>query len=177
MITPRPTLAEDPALHQSLVAERQAKYRSFKAKMNAKRSISDKIADVLTEAFGTVFFLELNAIWFLIWIPINTGLIPGIQPFDPFPFGLLTMTVSLEAIFLAIIVLISQNRSARIGELREEIGLQLNVQAEEEITKILLLIDRLDKKMGIPEEDDAELIKMEQRIDLDEMETELEQQI
>lgn len=172
-----PILKENPELFQELVQERRAKYTSFKARMNAKRSLSDKVADALTEAFGTVTFLALNALWFLFWIPTNMGLIPGITPFDPFPFGLLTMVVSLEAIFLAIIVLVSQNRSARVAELREEIDLHVNVQAEEEITKILVLLDRLDKKIGIPEENDTQLITMEERLNLEEIETELQREI
>src|SRR4051812_26070860 len=81
--------------------------QSFRAKADAKRTLSDKFADKLTSKFGTVLFLCLNALWFFIWIVINTNLIPGVKAFDPFPFGLLTMVVSLEAIFLAIIVLIS----------------------------------------------------------------------
>lgn len=173
----RPTLLEDPALHRALVQERKDKFKSFKAKMNSRRTLSDKVADILTEAFGTVAFLVLNAIFFSGWISVNIGLIPGVAIFDPFPFGLLTTIVSLEAIFLAIIVLVSQNRSARIAELREELALHVNVQAEEEITKILLLIDRLDNNFGLPEEDDAELIAMEKKTDLDEIESELEQEI
>ena len=75
--------------HQRLVVQ------SFRAKADAKRRPTDKFADYLTTKFGSVVFLGLNAAWFFIWIVINTGLIPGVEPFDPFPFGLLTMIVSL----------------------------------------------------------------------------------
>lgn len=161
------------ALHDELVREHRKKILSFKAKMDLDRSASDKVADFLTESFGTVLFLTLNAVWFLIWILINMGLIPGIPVFDPYPFGLLTMIVSLEAIFLAIIVLISQNRAANIADLREEIDLQINVLAEEEITRILIILDKIHDHLGLTPDDDSELIKMKQRTDLNQIEKDL----
>lgn len=140
--------------------------RSFKAKMNQNRTITDHIADAINRAFGTSWFLILNALWFGTWILINLDLVPFIQPFDPFPFGLLTMMVSLEAIFLSIFVLISQNRASKIGDLREEIDLQINVQAEHEITRILCMVDEIHDHLGLSSEDDPELRKMKKRMDL-----------
>lgn len=160
-------------LHKDLVRQHREKIKSFKAKMDLQRSVSDKIADFLTDSFGTVLFLSLNAAWFLVWMLINTGLIPGVRIFDPFPFGLLTMVVSLEAIFLAIIVLISQNRAAHIADLREEIDLHINVVAEEEITRILIILDKIHDHLGLPPEDDVELIKMKQQLNLREVEEDL----
>ncbi len=170
-------IKNSPELHKKLVALHREKIQSFKAKMDAQRKFSDKVADFLTASFGTVFFLAINALWFGIWILTNTGFIPGIPVFDPFPFGLLTMIVSLEAIFLAIIVLISQNRSAKVGNLREEIDLQINVRAEQEITKILIILDRIHDHLGMPSEDDAELIMMKQKTDLSAIEKRLTDQI
>jgi uncharacterized membrane protein len=153
-------------LHAQLAKAQREKIQSFKAKMDMQRTLSEKLADFLTDSFGTVVFLGINAFWFFVWIIINTGLVPGIPVFDPFPFGLLTMIVSLEAIFLAIIVLISQNRSANIEDLREEIDLQINVKTEEEVTKILIILDRIHDHLGLPSEDDGELILMKQKTDL-----------
>lgn len=135
--------------HQDTVQRRRKAIKSFKAKADAKRTRSEKFADLLTVKFGTVAFLALNFTWFAVWILINTDMIPAIEPFDPFPFGLLTMIVSLEAIGLAIIVLISQNREARVSELREEIELQLNTIAENENTKLISLQAILLEKNGI----------------------------
>jgi uncharacterized membrane protein len=163
-------LKADPKLHQQMVAAHRAKINSFKAKMDLQRKLSDKIADFLTDSFGTVTFLLINALWFGVWIIINAGAIPWIPAFDPYPYGLLTMVVSLEAIFLAIIVLISQNRSANIADLREEIDLQINVKTEEEVTKILIILDQIHDHLGLPAEDDAELIMMKQKTDLNAIE-------
>lgn len=167
----------NPELHQQLANVQREKINSFKSKMDLQRKFSDKVADFLTDSFGTVLFLGINALWFGIWILINTGLIPGIVAFDPFPFGLLTMIVSLEAIFLAIIVLISQNRSARVEDLREEIDLQINVRTEEEVTKILIILDRLHDHLGLPPEDDEELIVMKQKTDLEAIEKTLTEEM
>ena len=116
------------------VVHRRNTIKSFKAKMNSRRSASDKVADFLTASFGTVFFLITNACFFAVWIIWNTGLLPFLPVVDPFPFGLLTMVVSLEAIFLAIIVLISQNRASKVAELSEEMELYVNLYSENEIT-------------------------------------------
>jgi uncharacterized membrane protein len=105
------------------------------------------------------------------------GFIPFISIFDPFPFGMLTMVVSLEAIVLAVIVLISQNRAARISELREEIDIQVNMIAETEITKIMKLITVLLEKNGVNIATDPELKKMLEPIDIKKIEAELEKQI
>lgn len=139
-------------------------FRSFEAKSLKSRSILTQLSDEFTSVFGSTGFLILNAVFFAAWIIVNTGGIPGIEPFDPFPFGLLTMAVSLEAILLAIFVLVSQNRSSYINSLREEVHLQVNLIAEEEITKILGVLAEIRKEMGI-KKDDAQLKEMLERID------------
>lgn len=143
-----------------VIGRRRRVIKSLKAQADARRSPAERFADWLTDYFGTVGFLALNAIWFVIWITLNMGWIPGFEPFDPFPFGLLTMAVSLEAIFLAIIVLISQNRAAKIADLREEIDLQINTMAEEEVTKMIELQLKLLEKNGVIVEEDPDLERM-----------------
>jgi uncharacterized membrane protein len=151
--------------------------QSVKAKADAKRSTSERVADWLTEKFGTMAFLVLNFAWFGVWIIINSGLIPGIEPFDPFPFTFLTMVVSLEAIGLAIIVLMSQNRASKIADLREEVDLQVDTTTEAELTKLLVLMKRLLEKEGIDVSSDPELDAMLEPTDVDKLETVLENQV
>lgn len=123
-----------------------------------------QISDDLTSLCGSSFFLVFHIVFFTAWIVVNTGLVPQIPPFDRFPFGLLTMVVSLEAIFLAIFILVSQNRSSYIGTIRDEVHLRVNLIAEEEITKVLEVLAEMRKKMGIKEED-PQLKEMVERID------------
>ena len=173
----KPSLHLSKKNYQKLLQIKSEKIQSFKNKMDKNRIWSDKLADLFTNSFGTIWFLIINVTWFIGWIIINTGLIPGINPFDPFPFGLLTMVVSLEAIFLSIIVLISQNRASKIADLREEIDLHINIKAEHEITKILHILDEIHDHMGLPPEDDAELTFMKQKTNLRVIENTLEKEL
>lgn len=163
-------------LNENLRSNREV-IRSLKTEQDEKRSLSEKVADFLTERLGSMGFLILNILWFVVWISLNIGLIPGIEPFDPFPFGLLTTMVSLEAIALAIIVLISQNRSAKIADLREEVDLQVDMQTEREITKLLELISAIAEKQGIDIASDKELQDMLEPTPVSDIEYALEKQV
>lgn len=158
-------------------ARKRSSLGSFKGKVSIKRSRADRVADFLTESFGTIFFLVSNALLFMVWIVWNLGFIPGVPIFDPLPFGFLTMIVSLEAILLAIVVLISQNREAKIAELREEVDLYINTYAEREITKLIYLQTLLLKKHGISIAKDADIDQMLKNLKSDEIEQELEKQL
>ncbi|OGM27955.1 hypothetical protein A2962_03480 [Candidatus Woesebacteria bacterium RIFCSPLOWO2_01_FULL_39_61] len=150
--------------------------KSFEAKALKKRSLAVRFADDLTSLFGSMFFLIVNALVFIVWILINTGKVQGIAPFDPFPFSMLTTVVSLEAIILTVIVLMSQNRSSLISSMREEIDIQVNLIAEREITKILKLLNELLKVKGIKLED-KELDEMLKEIDASYLERKLEDEL
>ena len=151
--------------------------RSIKAQSDAKRKPTEIMADWLTKVFGSMTFLMLNVFWFTVWIVINMGMVPGVKPFDPFPFGLMTMIVSLEAIALAIIVLISQNRASKISDIREETALQIDLISEEEITKLIKLHVMILKQQGIDISEDEELTKMLQPISPEQIEKALEKEI
>ncbi|HVZ11580.1 MAG TPA: DUF1003 domain-containing protein [Patescibacteria group bacterium] len=144
--------------------KRRQFFRSFEAKSLRSRSFLTQVADDLTTICGSTPFLIFHVLFFAIWIPTNIGLIPGIPIFDPYPFGFLTMVVSLEAIFLSIFVLVSQNRSSYISTIRDEVHLGVNLIAEEEITKILEVLAEIKKEMGI-KKPDPQLDRMLDRID------------
>lgn len=163
--------------HDVKVTRRREVIKSFKAKADAKRTRTEKFADWMTSYFGSINFLIINVAWFIIWIGYNTIAITGIVPFDPFPFGLLTMIVSLEAICLAVIVLISQNREARIAELREEVDLQINTITENELTKAIYLMTVLMEKNGINIDDDPDLKEMLLPVRSEEIERHLLEQL
>jgi len=151
--------------------------QSLKAKADAKRTFIEKLADALTELFGGVPFLAFNAVWFLVWIALNVEVIPEIKPFDPFPFGLLTMIVSLEAIFLSIIVLISQNREEQINDLRAEMDLQLDIISERRSEKIMDVLVQLCEKNGIKVSRDESVQEAMGTTDVNKIEQTLEKQI
>jgi uncharacterized membrane protein len=150
---------------------------SIKAKADAKRTMMEKMADLMTSNIGSSKFLLFNISIFILWILINTGVVGNLVPFDPFPFNLLTTIVSLEAIILAIFVLISQNRTTKIDDLREETHLQLNLISEREITKLMKMMDMLLEKQGIDLSQDPELKKMLKPISEEEIVKKLEKEI
>lgn len=151
--------------------------RRLKEGKDARRTVSEKIADWVTWNIGSIGFLFFNLVIFVVWVALNLGGITGLKPFDPFPFGLLTMVVSLEAIVLSILVLISQNRAEKIGNLRDEIDLQVDLITEREITKTLSLISLLAEKNGIDLSEDEELVGMIKPTDTSKIERELEKRV
>lgn len=151
--------------------------RSLKAKAKAQRGITERFADWTANFFGSIPFFIIHFIWFGGWIVINTFNIPGIPQFDPYPYGLLTMTVSLEAIFLSILVLLAQNRAGDIADLREEIDLQVDILTEQELTKLMHMVSLLLEKNGIPVAGDKELEKMLKPTNLQKIEASLAEEI
>ena len=157
--------------------DRRKVVQSIQSKLDERRTLTEKLADNLTRWFGSFWFVALNFFVFVAWIFLNSNIVPGIIPFDPFPFIFLTMTVSLEAIFLAVFILMSQNREAKIKDLREEIDLHVNIIAEQEITKLMHLLAVLMKHMKVPYENDTELQRMMKPLDTEDIRAELEQEL
>lgn len=111
------------------------------------RSRVEKAADWIAEFAGSISFLGLHVVWFGVWLLINSIKIPGVPQFDPFPFGFLTLTVSLEAIFLSVFVLLSQNRQAAKERVRADVEYDVNLKAEMEIAHLHEKVDRLTADM------------------------------
>ena len=126
------------------------------------RSASERIAGAVTRAAGTAVFAVAHLVWFASWILINSGRVALIKPFDRYPFNLLTMIVSLEAIFLSIWILISQNQMTRQADRRAHLDLQVNLLAEQESTATLRAVHGIAQHLGVNPEmylTDASLLK------------------
>lgn len=158
------------------ISRRRRFVHSYEAKALSQRTVWEKFADYITGWSGSIPFLVINVYFFALWIILNIDIIPGIVAFDPFPFGLLTMIVSLEAIILSVFVLLSQNRSSHRDLIRDELQLQVNLISEEEITKSLQLLAEIREQLGIKKED-PELTRMLERINTSYIERTLEKQI
>jgi len=142
-------------IHSLILANRRSE---------AARGRQEKAADWLTFFSGTMIFVYIHGAWFAMWMLLNAG-VAGLPTFDPFPFGLLTMMVSLEAIFLSTFVLISQNRSAALADRRSDLDLQTNLLTEHEITRVLRLTKAISDHLGLTVDDDeAELIELEKDV-------------
>ena len=124
------------------------------------RGMQDRLADFITDASGRMIFAYVHVVWFGLWFVVNSGWV-GIRPFDPFPYGLLTMIVSLEAIFLATFVLISQNRMSAESEHRADLALHIGLLTEHELTRVLQMLDAIQEKMGVTSDANSELADLE----------------
>lgn len=114
-----------------------------------ERSLADRVADVVARSAGTLGFVLAHAALIAAWIAVNTGAIPAVPAFDPFPFGLLGGMFSLEGVLLAAFVLIKQNRMSARAEERSHLDLQISLLAEQEVSKIIEMLERLSRAQGV----------------------------
>jgi len=126
-----------------------------------QRTREQRIADAITRFTGSMAFVYLHAVFVASWLVVNLRLVPWIRPFDPFPFVMLAMVASVEAIFLSTFVLISQNRMSIVSERRAELDVQINLLAEHELTKLITTVDAMALKMGVEHEARKDLMPLE----------------
>jgi CRP/FNR family cyclic AMP-dependent transcriptional regulator len=122
--------------------------RNVNEAIEDKRTTVQRIADWIAEFSGSISFLVLHVVLFTVWIVVNLGWLPGLPIFDPFPYGLLTMAVSLEAIFLSVFVLLSQNRQVAKDRIRADIEYEVNLKAELEVAHLHEKVDHLTAEMA-----------------------------
>ena len=139
------------------------------------RSRAENLADRVTRVAGSTPCVLLHVCWFGTWVILNVGLIPGVALFDPFPFNFLTLVVSLEAIFLTLLVLMSQNRMTKEADKRAHLDLQVNMLAEQEATMILRVVQRIGKHIGLEEETDHDMQRLEDKTDVHQLARELDE--
>ena len=137
-------------------------------------STAEHIADKVRVFAGSTPFILLHFLWFGGWILINSGVISAISPFDPFPFNFLTLTVSLEAIFLTLLVLKSQNQMTKEADRRANLDLQINMLDEQETTMILRMVQKIATHLGLEDEmansrkelsEDTDINKVSKKLD------------
>lgn len=100
--------------------------------------LQDRVSDQITAFSGSMAFVYIHVVWFALWCIGNLIW----WRFDPFPFGLLTLIVSLEAIFLSTFVLLSQNRESARSDQRAEIDFETNVLSE-------VWLEAVAEKLGV----------------------------
>jgi len=122
-----------------------------------ERTLADKISDAIANFVGSMLFVVMHVVWFGVWVGLNAGILK----FDPYPFALLCMLVSLEGVLLSTFVLIKQNRMSQRADHRSHLDLQVNMLAEKEITKVLQLQRLICRKLEIREADlDSEVVEL-----------------
>jgi uncharacterized membrane protein len=131
-------------LRRSVELLRRTATRNVNVEAEDRRTTVERWADWIAAFSGSITFLMLHVVFFAVWIGLNVNW-PWWRPpmFDPFPFGLLTMVVSLEAIILSVFVLLSQNRQAAKDRIRGDVEYEINLKAELEVAQLHEKIDRL----------------------------------
>lgn len=143
-----------------------------------QRTSTARIVDVTVDALGTMPSFLIHIAAFLGWILLNLGLIPVVKPWDPFPCILLTMFISMEAVILALFVLMKQNRMSRRADERDHLHLQVNLLAEKEITTMLRMQQRLSSHLGMPEiTDDVEFEQLAEETAVEDLARELKEKL
>lgn len=158
---------DNPAL-SNVIQRNIRKIIQVRQKAVREQSLQDRIANAMTSFSGSMTFFYVHIVWFVVWFVLNTGHL-GVIPFDPYPYGFLTMVVSLEAIFLATFVLISQNLLAKEAGRLSDLSLHTGLLTEHELTRVLQMLRAIQNKIGISNDEDINVSDA----DL-EMETKLE---
>ena len=151
---PNAARKEVPAVEENVRA-----IRTWEKALLHDRTPAERFSDWITATAASGPVVIGHVIWFAVWVVINAGWVPGVPPFDPFPFSFLTMAVSLEAIFLALFVLASQNRLGRESEKRGHLDLQIDLLAEREMTVVLRLLQDIASHLQVKETVTAEQIR------------------
>ena len=132
--------------------------RNVNEEVADNRTAVQKVADWIAEFAGSIPFLLIHVGFFAFWLVVNWVPIPGLRQFDPYPFGFLTLAVSLEAIFLSVFVLLSQNRQAAKDRVHADIEYDINLKAELEIGHLHEKVDRLTSDLLVRLEKVHELL-------------------
>lgn len=146
---PRPS-ADRPSQPQSaadLTQRNIDRVMALESSEHQKATTADRIADAITAFSGSIRFVWITTVLVGGWIAANF-LLPGQDRLDPFPFPLLTLVLSVEAIFLSIFILMSQNRAAKVSDKRSHLDLQLNMLTEQENTKMLRMLEDIGRVVG-----------------------------
>ena len=141
-----------------------------------QESAGERISTAITNAAGTGACALLHVAALVAWIAWNGRLAPPRWRFDPYPFGLLTMWVSMEGVVLAILVLITQNRMSRQSDRRDHLDLQVDLLAEQEMTLVLRMLRRIADRLGVRPsgEEEAQTEQLMERTDIRQLMDELE---
>src|SRR3984893_2762432 len=143
-----------------------------------RRTTTERASDSIVKVVGSIKFLLLQVVLITAWATVNLDVIPGLRPFDPFPFGILALVVSSESVCLTLFVLISQNRMARQAEKRSHLDLQVRMLAEQELTTALQMLQKLCQHVGVDVKSDTQQVQgFSKTTDVHKLATELEEKL
>lgn len=137
------------------------------------RSRTEAIADAIGGFIGTIAFVALQTLASAGWVIANAGKIPWITPFDPFPYPLLSVITSLEAVLIAAFILMKQNRMGVIADRRDHLDLQVNLLTERRATRIIQMLEMLSAHLGLEQYGDPDSSELAQHVAVEHLVEEL----
>lgn len=144
----------------------------------AARSLAHRISEAIGGFAGTLSFVVVHLAVLALWIVVNLGLLPGVPVFDPYPFSLLSGGMSMEAVLLTAFVLLKQNRMSNRSDRRSHLDLQINLLSEREITKVIQMLDRMSRQLGMETQvTDSETRELGETTKVDKLARELHQSL
>ena len=146
-------------VHRNIAALMEVRRREER-----QRPASDRIAGAVTRFAGSMWCVYVHALLFGAWLVVNSGRVPRVRPWDPFPFVMLAMFASVEAIFLSTFILITQNRMQRMADRRAELDLQISLLTEHELTRAIHLLDGVARRVGSDRPPEPELREIERDV-------------
>lgn len=175
-------------MDQRYVADRRARTPASAAKHNVGRiatlleeqqrtlSPSERISQGISRFAGSLAFVAVHLAAFLAWACWNV-LAPAPWRFDPYPFGLLTMVVSLEGVLVATFVLVTQNRLSQLADRRDHLHLQIDMLAEQETTEVIRMLREISAQLQVPQQNESKVEELAQETDVNELLHEIQRKV
>jgi uncharacterized membrane protein len=146
---------------EELTRRNVERIQALEREEHGKATTADRVADAIANFVGSIAFVWVTVLLTGGWVAGNLLVSPD-HRIDSFPFPLLTLVLSIEAIFLSIFILMSQNRATRVSDKRSHLDLQLNLLSEQENTKMLVMLEDIAKAVGQRTPSDPEVQVLEQ---------------
>lgn len=159
------------------VGERRREIASVREEMVVERGPVGAAIDRVGRWMASPLFFTVFLASHLLWIVLNLGVVPGLEPWDPYPFVFLATLASAEAPFVALLILMRQERDRGIDELRSEVSFQVSLQVERENTQILRMLAQLGEKMDVRFEDADQIERLLEDLDPERMMSDLEERL
>ncbi len=134
---------------ESLVADNIDSVIRLESAALSSRTRADRASDGIAAFVGSIPFVLTQLALAVLWVVVNTDLVPQVRAFDPYPFSLLSMIVSTEGVLLSAFVLIKQNRMGTIADRRAHLDLQVNLLTEREVTRLLQVSEEVAERLGL----------------------------
>ena len=162
--SPRPELAPNSTGMSHVVRRNIGSLSAMRREEVGRRSWAEKLSDAISAFAGSIWFVLFSAVFFGLWLLLNCSFVP-FPKWDPYPFVMLAMLSSVEAIFLSTFILITQNRMQKLADQRAELDLQIGLLGEHEMTEAIKLIDAIARKLDVPRPGDSDIEDAKRDID------------